>query len=343
MAVAEAVGLTPRGWVFPSYITEPEPLSWFDADRLLHRGQDLLAAAAGSGLRMLVPGDTGWPAGTAADELPCLWVAGNVDLGQLLRASVTVTGSRDCSVYGAGATKQLAAGLAQVGYTVVALASSGVDDLAVRAAVEHGGPVVVVGAGEPLVSVSGRLREERADAGGFGVVSPFPPGIPPSQPRRAIAQRLLASLSPVTVIPEASADSGAMQVAAFAAELGRTVCAVAGRFGWDHSDGGDRLLSTGGARLVRDVDDIAAAHGASGPPVAPGGPVLFEVTGLASWDDGRWRSRKVPTVHVLADNAERAADVVFDLLFGGRREPAVLDAAVRSPDGSYRPIQISIG
>ena len=146
-SVGEANGVAVGGWVFP-----PRPVSLVmpelsEPGQLAPRGWELHAQAEQAGVRMLVPGDPGWPSGTACDELPCLWVSGDADLAGLLRQAVTVTGTKACDAYGRHVAGELAYSLSSLGWTIVAADGYGIDLEAASKAHAAGGRVVLVSAG----------------------------------------------------------------------------------------------------------------------------------------------------------------------------------------------------
>ena len=60
------------------------------------------------------------------------------------------------------------------------------------------------------------------------ILSELPPGTPPAQHRFLVRNRLIAALTPVTVVVQAAQRSGALSTARQAAELRRVVLAVPG-------------------------------------------------------------------------------------------------------------------
>ena len=99
-----------------------------------------LAAAQRDGIRLLCPGEAGWPPGL--DDLGtarpyALWVRGTTDLAACCEKSLSVVGARAASAYGTHTATELAAGLAGRGWVIVSGAAYGVD-----AAAHHGASLV---------------------------------------------------------------------------------------------------------------------------------------------------------------------------------------------------------
>lgn len=90
------------------------------------------------------------------------------------------------------------------------------------------------------------------------LMSEMPPGSTPTRHRFLARGRHLAALSSATVIVEAGARSGALNVAREAHALGRGVGAVPGSVTSAASTGTHLLLSEGTAALVTGSHDLAA-------------------------------------------------------------------------------------
>ena len=87
------------------------------------------------GVRLVCPGDPEWP--TQLDDLgdaaPCaLWLRGPADLRYACLRSVSVVGSRAASAYGTHVGTELAAALAERGWTVISGGAYGIDGSAHR-------------------------------------------------------------------------------------------------------------------------------------------------------------------------------------------------------------------
>jgi DNA processing protein len=85
-------------------------------------------------------------------------------------------------------------------------------------------------------------------------------------PRR---NRIIAALAKVTIIVEAGLKSGALNTAAHADALQRTVAAVPGRIDVAQAQGSNGLLRDNGAVMISDVADALALVGLTPPPRSP--------------------------------------------------------------------------
>ena len=210
---------------------------------------------------MVVPGDDEWPArlDDLADRAPlALWVPGTGDLGDVSRRSVAVVGARACTPYGEHVAAELAAGLADRGWTVVSGGAYGIDAAAHRGALAVDGPTVAVLACGVDVRLPARPRRPAARRRGPAalVVSELPPGARPTRRRFLDRNRVIAALGRGTVVVEAAIRSGALNTAGHADELSRAVMAVPGPVTSAASAGCHELLRTRGAALVTDAADV---------------------------------------------------------------------------------------
>ena len=136
------------------------------------------------GVRLMVPGDEGWPLDATPPDPPCAWlfVAGPAPPPAM--ASVAVVGGRRASPLRRAAARSIGAGLARAGWCVVSGGAVGVDAAAHAGAVDAGGRTVVVlgcGLDVPYPRANTGLFA-RVLAGGGTLTSEHPPG---AQPRAA--------------------------------------------------------------------------------------------------------------------------------------------------------------
>ena len=100
-----------------------------------------------AGIRLLCPGDPGWPGqlDVLGDAQPwALWVRGTADLRFACLRSVSVVGTRAATPYGEHVAASLAAGLAERGWSVVSGGALGIDGRAHRGALAAGGTTIAV-------------------------------------------------------------------------------------------------------------------------------------------------------------------------------------------------------
>ncbi|OHA58559.1 MAG: DNA protecting protein DprA [Candidatus Vogelbacteria bacterium RIFOXYD1_FULL_44_32] len=174
----------------------------------------------------------------------------------------SVVGSRKYSHYGKDACRELIHGLASYPVAIVSGLALGIDSIAHQAALEAGLPTIAVpGSGlgpEVLYPPSNRGLAEKIVASGGCLLSEFEcdfRATPYSFPQR---NRLMAGMSPATLIVEATAKSGTLITARLALDYNREVLVVPGPIFNDGSTGTLNLLKDG-ARPVTTSEDILDA------------------------------------------------------------------------------------
>ncbi|MFB4316769.1 DNA-processing protein DprA [Actinomadura sp. 21ATH] len=240
-----------------------------------------LAVSERLGIRLVCPGEPEWP--TTLDDLGpsrpyALWLRGPADLRNCCLRSVAVVGSRAASPYGLRVAADLAAELAERGWTVISGGALGIDAAAHRGALAAGGPTVAVfanGVDVPYPAANDGLFAEMARCA--VLVSESPPGTHPQRRRFLVRNRVIAALSRGTLIVEAELRSGALNTAAWARRLGRALMAVPGPVDSRSSAGCLRLLREDPtATLVTRTEEVIEMVGHIGTDLAPrvAAPVL---------------------------------------------------------------------
>jgi len=267
------------------------------------------------------------------DPPPCIHVRGDPEV--LSEPAVAIVGARSCSPYGAQIAREVAREVAFAGVVVVSGMARGIDGEAHRGALDAGGrTVAVLGCGidrdypRSHADLARRIRETGA------VVSEYPPGVEPAPWRFPARNRIIAGLSPATVVVEARERSGALITADFALELGRDVFAVPGEITSALSAGTNDLLRQGAAPLLsardvlfalglepearalpavsdaaaavlavladgaRDADEVGRLMGLGGADVAAA-LVELELAGLVGGAEGVYRALRPETIRVL--------------------------------------------
>jgi DNA processing protein len=221
------------------------------------------------GGRLVTPDDEEWPVLAFAgfrssamrnrpggDPPLVLWAVGPARLDDIAERSAAVVGTRAATAYGEHVAAELADGLAARDAAVVSGGAFGIDGMAHRAALAADGLTAAVLAGGidvPYPAGHARLLRRIAEQG--VVVSEYPPGLRPQRHRFLTRNRLVAALGGATVVVEAGARSGAANTAAWAAALGRPVCAVPGPV-TSGASVGCHVLLRGGARLVTRAAEV---------------------------------------------------------------------------------------
>jgi DNA processing protein len=219
-----------------------------------------LAAWHQDGLRLVCPGDSEWP--TQLDDLGdtrpvALWLRGHADLRYACLRSVSVVGSRAATAYGNHVGMELAAAVAERGWSVISGGAYGIDAAAHRGALAADGLTIAVLASGLRYSYPRGHHELFSAITAQGVlVSECPPDRAPTRPGFLVRNRLIAALSRGTVVVEAALRSGALNSAKHARELRRPVMAVPGPVTSDQSAGCHELIREWGALCVTGAADV---------------------------------------------------------------------------------------
>lgn len=212
------------------------------------------------GLRLVCPGDPEWP--TQLDDLGdsrpiVLWLSGSVDLRFACLRSASVVGSRAATAYGTVVGTEIASDLAASAITVISGGAYGIDACAHRGALAAGGcTIAVLASGLSFGYPKGHFELFATISETGLMVSECSPDHAPNRPGFLVRNRLIAALSPGTVIVEAALRSGALNTAKHARQLNRQVMAVPGPVTSEQSAGCHDLIREWGAVCVTSAADV---------------------------------------------------------------------------------------
>ncbi len=214
-----------------------------------------LEACARSGIVLLAPGESAYPARLAHidDPPPLLAVRGVA--AAMARPMVAVVGSRNASAAGLKFAAALARDLGEAGLVVASGLARGIDQAAHRASLATGTVAVLAGGLDRIYPPEHEGLFADIVGRGGAVISEMPLGhIPRAHdfPRR---NRLISGVACGVVVVEAAQRSGSLITARFAAEQGREVFAVPGSPLDPRSAGTNHLLRQG-ATLITCAADV---------------------------------------------------------------------------------------
>ncbi len=284
--------------------------------------QRVLERAEALGVRVLGPGDSGYPEGLLhlADPPVPLFAKGELPPWE---GAVAIVGTRRASPWAKGFSWELARALAEAGATVVSGLARGIDAAAHRGALEAGGETLAL-----LGSALDRIYppEHRELAERMALVSEFPFGTGPRPEHFPRRNRLIAALVRAVVVVEAPERSGALITARYALELGREVLAVPGRPTDGKSLGANRLIQDGAAPVL-DPEALLLHLGLERRPKArPAPPPHLEALYRALREAGE----------VLPDDLAQQAGLEASAVLAGLAELELLGLAEALPGGRYR-------
>jgi DNA processing protein len=229
----------------------------FSKSRLEH----LFSQSAALNLQLVTAEDTNWPAGLddLQDSAPAmLFVEGEPATLSKLSQAVSIVGSRAASSYGLKVTSSLVRELAKVSRITVSGGALGIDAQVHRSSIESELPTLAVMAGgmdRKYPSANFRLFKQVIERG--ALLSEMPPGVAPTRWRFLQRNRLIAALTPTTVVIEAGIRSGSIRTANNALELSRELYAVPGSVLSGTSLGTNSLLADSKAQVLCDLKYFA--------------------------------------------------------------------------------------
>lgn len=225
--------------------------SMAEVDRILDRCDQL-------DIRVMTRQDATYPQRLAAIAQPplVLYAKGRpVVLDD--EVAIAMVGTRSCTPYGEHVAGKLAMELTHGGALVVSGMAQGIDAAAVRGALMAGGRVVSVIAGGLDVVYPRYHRRLYEDVAASGLLlSEYPPGTEHKGSHFPVRNRILSGLSLGVVVVESPRRGGALLTANHALDQNRDVYAVPGAVDAPASEGTNRLIQEGVAKLVTCGEDI---------------------------------------------------------------------------------------
>lgn len=245
-------------------------ITW-DGDELLRQAQFAMSIVRGQGISACFYGEPDYPSllKEITDPPFCIYYRGNISC--LHKESVSVVGTRKPCREAAEATMAFARDAAVDGLTVVSGNANGIDSFAHRGALssgKEGTTAAVLPCGIDIIVPAGNkgLVAQMIRTGGV-VLSEYIPGCPADKWRFVQRNRLIAALSPATVVMQAPSGSGALITAEFALNYDREVMFSSSAFCEEAriiaGRAAERLGSSSSGKAVRNC----AAYIDSGAPV----------------------------------------------------------------------------
>lgn len=171
--------------------------------------------------------------------------------------ALAVVGTRSATAYGRLVAERFVSALVENGVTIVSGLARGIDAVAHRVTLEHGGrTIAVLGSGVDVIYPNEHRSLAEAISAGGALISEYAPGTKPERDNFPARNRLIAGLTRGALILEAGEVSGALITARMALEQNREVFAVPGNVTSAASAGTNALIRQGEAKLVTRVEDI---------------------------------------------------------------------------------------
>ncbi len=173
---------------------------------------------------------------------------------------VAIVGTRKPTPYGKQMTEAIATELARAGVTVISGLAFGVDIIAAKATLsEHGTTVAVLPSGLDKIYPASHAKIAAHITEQGSLLSEFPSGHSPRRHDFLHRNRLVAALSDAVIIPEAAQQSGSLNTARHAHEMGIPVYVVPGHVTSPLSEGTHQLVKDGKATIITSAQDVLQA------------------------------------------------------------------------------------
>ncbi len=195
----------------------------------------------------------------------CLYCKGDVSL--LSTQCLAVVGTRMPTEYGIQVTKQYCKEIAKAGLTIVSGMASGVDAIAHKTAIEHGGKTIAVLAGGfDYIYPPSNLALARELMKNHLIITEHPPFVKAEGYFFPVRNRIIAGLSKGVFVPEMGEKSGTLHTINYALDYNRDIFAVPGKINSPMSKGTNNLIKRLQGAITTAPEDILFAYNLVGAP-----------------------------------------------------------------------------
>lgn len=218
------------------------------------------------GIRLLYFTDPDYPQRllSTSDAPPLLYYRGKADLNA--KKTIAIVGTRFATAYGKRIAAQLTTQLQPVAPLIISGLAIGIDAAAHKAAVENRLPTVGVlahGLSTIYPRENKQLSEDMLEKG--GLLTSYAYAARAERYNFPMRNWLVAALCDALIVVETGLKGGSMLTVGHARTLGKPIFAVPGRLGDPHSQGCNRLIQQGVARLLSSGEQLAAEMGWTWP------------------------------------------------------------------------------
>lgn len=190
------------------------------------------------------------------DAPETIYYYGNLDLIKYQR-NISIVGTRAPSLYGKHSTRALVQSLKNYDACIVSGLARGIDVEAHMSAIESGLPTIaVIASGLESYDYGGTQRKifnEMRRRENCLIISEFAPEYGALKRNFPHRNRLIAALSPVTVVIEAGLKSGTLVTAEHALKQGKKLMALPGDISKDSFKGSNKLLAENKAEPIYSI------------------------------------------------------------------------------------------
>ena len=227
-------------------------------DKSLDLADEILGDCDRLGIRLLTLQDATYPERLKAIHQPPMvlyWKGRQFAFDEEL--AIAIVGTRKATPYGVQAAARLSAELTRKGALIVTGMAEGIDASAVRGSLKVGGPVVsVLGGGIDRV-YPWQHKDLYEDVAAVGaLISEYPPGTDHKGAHFPVRNRIISGLCVGVVAVESGRSGGTLLTVGHALDQDREVFAVPGGIDAPQSEGTNRLIQEGAAKLILGADDV---------------------------------------------------------------------------------------
>ena len=227
-------------------------------DKSLDGADRILGDCDALGIQLLTLQDSTYPERLAAIHQPppvLYWKGRQIAFDE--EVAIAMVGAREATPYGVDMASRLSIELTRRGALVVSGMAQGIDAASVRGALKVGGPVVSVVAGGLDRVYPWYHKDLYEDVAAVGaLISEYPPGTEHKGSHFPVRNRILSGLSVGVIAVECARTGGTLLTIGHAMDQNREVFAVPGPVGAPMSEGPNRLIMAGTAKLIMDADDV---------------------------------------------------------------------------------------
>lgn len=227
-------------------------------DKSMDSADRILGDCDRLGIRLMTLQDSTYPERLKAIHQPPMvlyWKGKQIAFDE--EVGIAMVGAREATPYGMDVAARLSAELTRRGALVISGMAQGIDASSVRGALSVGGPVVSVIAGGLDRVYPWYHKDLYEDVAAVGAIfSEYPPGTEHKGSHFPIRNRILSGLSVGVIAVESARSSGTLLTVGHALDQNREVFAVPGPIDAPMSEGTNRLIQIGSAKLILDAEDV---------------------------------------------------------------------------------------
>ncbi len=186
-----------------------------------------------------------------SDSPVILYTKGNASLLDGGKKRTAIVGTRIPTEYGTRAVKDISRVVLSYNQVIVSGMAMGIDTLAHQVAIQEGKETIAVlgcGINEIYPKINEKLYRQIEKTG--LLISEYPMNSKPNPRYFPERNRIISGISERCIVVEASAKSGSLITASYAADQNRTVYAVPGTIYAKQSQGCNELIATGAIPIV---------------------------------------------------------------------------------------------